>query len=673
MTYVWPAAAHADFHLGQVDFPRQVQALGFAFSPGGYTAPFGANIPAQFPTDFSRPAASAAGFVVGIVVPVRRLLASHTRSRWSVPRRHDVALSVRPPGTDRIDLAAKLLWRAGRPLAVTLGIVNQPSAACDTAATVIWLGGSAEDTRLLVVNGATSSADTSSRLAWATSNDCDDERLLSTWPASRPADPVRRTPWPGDHRPMLRRVPWERPAAIAIFSAVRGGGIDCAVFPDSVNEAPVGNALDFIFGTASYSAPFYYPRSGWFARPMAQKVTLRLPLPERQAVSISEPAQCAAIVVTRWGEGRPTDPAQRMSWDRLSVPLNVGVGVIVPGPPTPPAPGQTVTVPIYRTYLMLNEVLLIRADDNQIVEAKEVTVTFDSDSWVARFSAELPYSARDAVMPAPDPVRLIVSINGIDFQFLVERVGQSRRFVKRGVAVSGRGIACLLDAPYALSAAHINPTAMSAQQLIAASLTDTGFALSWGVTDWLVDAEALSLRGTPLAVATHVASAAGAVVAGHWSQPTLRILPRYPSAPWGWSATTPDYVIPSAIAEVEDIEWTEKPEYNVVYLSGVQSGYFAKIKRALSAGDLPAPDRTHPLLTHPEAARQLGTSILAEGGRRAGVRLSLPVLDPMGIIDICRHADYVDAGMTRRGVTRSNSIHYDGVSLRQSVTIESLP
>ena len=67
---------------------------------------------------------------------------------------------------------------------------------------------------------------------------------------------------------------------------------------------------------------------------------------------------------------------------------------------------------------------------------------------------------------------------------------------------------------------------------------------------------------------------------------TLRILPRYPVAPWDWSGVDPDFSLPSAATTRESVEWLEKPAYNAVYISGEGAGVLAQVQRGGTAGDL---------------------------------------------------------------------------------------
>lgn len=338
---------------------------------------------------------------------------------------------------------------------------------------------------------------------------------------------------------------------------------------------------------------------------------------------------------------------------------------------TPEPPASSIIIPVRRVYLMVNETSLVRVDGNFPIPATDLSVAFDADSWLATFSASIPEAARDAVMPDPSPVEVVATINGTAFHFLIQKITRNRAFGKRSVSISGSGIACELDSPYAPVTQHLNPGDRTAQQLIADALQFTGYDISWGITDWLVPAGVFSLSGTPAAVAKNVAEATGAVLAASWSQRRFRLLPRYPVKPWEWATATPDYVIPGAVTQTESLEWLEYPSYNAVYVSGVQSGILGHVKVTGTAGDIVAPMVSHPLITHADAARQRGIAILGNTGRKTRMQISLPVLPESGIIDVYKLIEFSDGTNTRRGIVRGNRIQTHRPVVRQTLTIEA--
>ena len=330
-----------------------------------------------------------------------------------------------------------------------------------------------------------------------------------------------------------------------------------------------------------------------------------------------------------------------------------------------------IVIPVRSAYIVLNNSSLVRSVGNVDLQALTLDIGFDADSWVAEFSATIPESSRDAVMPAPLPVEVTATMNGTLFRFIVERIGRSRSFGKQSVTISGRGIACELDGPYAPITQHMNLMDRTAQQLVIDALQFSGYEIDWGLTDWFIPAGVLSVTGSPIVVAQAVAEAAGAVLSADWSARKLHFRPRYPVKPWGWQAATPEYVIPAAVAQTENIEWIETPAYNAVFVAGEQAGVIGHVKIAGTAGDLVAPMVTHPLTTHADAARQRGVSILSKGGRRAQMQISLPILPELGIVDHGKLIEFNDGANTRRGIVRANRITDNRPIVRQTLTVEA--
>jgi len=108
-----------------------------------------------------------------------------------------------------------------------------------------------------------------------------------------------------------------------------------------------------------------------------------------------------------------------------------------------------------------------------------------------------------------------------------------------------------------------------------------------------------------------------------------------------------------------------------VFVSGVQQGVLGQVTRAGTAGDLLAPMITDALITHADAARQRGLSILSNTGRHANVTLKLPVLAETGIITPGKFVRYVDGATTRAGIVRSVGVEVAMPDIFQTLGIET--
>ncbi|KAF5298950.1 hypothetical protein FQA39_LY19202 [Lamprigera yunnana] len=91
--------------------------------------------------------------------------------------------------------------------------------------------------------------------------------------------------------------------------------------------------------------------------------------------------------------------------------------------------------------------------------------------------------------------------------------------------VSGRGKACVLDAPHAPEQTFGNTQARSAQQLMLDVLTINGAGMGWAVdfklTDWVVPGNAWTHQGTYMTALADIAAAAGGYLQPH-TTPTPR-------------------------------------------------------------------------------------------------------------------------------------------------------
>ncbi len=375
---------------------------------------------------------------------------------------------------------------------------------------------------------------------------------------------------------------------------------------------------------------------------------------------------------------RPTTRSLLAPWGRRARTLNPDIGTpVAPGGPPTDEHG-TVIVPLQRAYIVINEAHLTR--DGVPLACLDLTVAIDADSWTWSLAATLAGDEWDAIQPEPDgtPAELVATINGYQVRARVEQASRSREFGARRVSVRARGIAAELDAPNAPATTRSNTAPVTAQQIAVECLTSNGvligaWAIDWQLDDWLVPAGAWSHQGTPISGVLRVAEAVGAIVMADPVATTLHLLPRYPVAPWGWSAATPDIVLPPDLCIAESIEQIERPRYNRAYASGETQGVLGQITRAGTAGDLPASLVTHPLLTAAEATRQRGRVILADTGRQARIGLSLPLADASGLLDLNALVHYADPADPWRGLVRGLTVtaRWDRtLTVRQSVEIE---
>lgn len=308
------------------------------------------------------------------------------------------------------------------------------------------------------------------------------------------------------------------------------------------------------------------------------------------------------------------------------------------------------------------------------------TINADAGSFAWSFSASGPDSLFDSLAPSSGlPQQLQITLDGMPFVFVVESLRRAVQFGKKVVSIAGRSATALVGAPWQRELAYNNSSAYNAQQLAAQALDLTGVGLDWGITDWLVPANAWSRTGTPLAAVQAIAEAAGGYLQSHRSEPTLQVRHPYPlmsdgspGGPWNWGIGAADIELAPDAIITAGIERKDGPDINAVYASGTSQGVLALIKRGGTAGDKLGPLQTDALIVHADAAQQRGLAILGKAGPQYSISLELPVLtgpSQPGVIDVGRLVQINDA-TPWRGRVRAVSVTHASPRVRQTITVE---
>ena len=344
----------------------------------------------------------------------------------------------------------------------------------------------------------------------------------------------------------------------------------------------------------------------------------------------------------------------------------------------PDYPTGTVVVPIRSVYMTINNFSLIRLDNGFPIPATGMSLSLDVDSWTWNCS----FSVRGDVLPYVepnsngDPVIAQATINGTAIRVIIEKISRERTFGSSQLRCSARGISAALDAPYSPVQSFTNTGARTARQLLDDILTVNGASIGWGIDrfdpmDWLVPANVFSHTGTYISALNAVVGSVGAYLQPKGTTDEMDVLLRYPTPAWDWSSAIPDLVLPSAVTSREGIEWVDKPLYDRVFVSGQEGGVLGRYTRAGTAGELLAPGVVDPLITHVDAVRQRGRTIISDTGRIANVTLRLPVLSETGIIKPGTMVRYTDGPVTRIGLSRSVSLDVAMPTIYQTIEVET--
>ena len=353
-------------------------------------------------------------------------------------------------------------------------------------------------------------------------------------------------------------------------------------------------------------------------------------------------------------------------------------------PKNTPLQPATVVVAIKGAYIVLNAISLKRIDNNAQLLVTDFGMSLDADSWTWRWQATVAdHSAQHLNRQADgSPVELLATINGAEYRLRLELATRNRAFMPTTWSISGRGRNAILDAPYAPVRAFSADAEMTAAQLANAVLTINGAGIGWdvdfGLEDWNVPAGAWSMQGSPMQALVDIAQAAGGIVQPHATDKIIRILPRYPAAPWNWGSLTPDFELPDAAVVTEGIEPIDKPAYNRVFVGGTTAGVFGAYTRAGTAGDLLAPQATHALIGDATAHRQRGLAELSDTGRQEHITLRLQVLPETGIIEPAHLVRYTASNQnthspaqTRLGIVRSTQVQWQESGVWQTIKLET--
>ncbi|MEW6514288.1 MAG: hypothetical protein AB1443_09825 [Pseudomonadota bacterium] len=531
--------------------------------------------------------------------------------------------AVAAGGTQTVRLATHGRWTQSARMEIGIRNPMPPAAVIDTGRAAPW-----------GIN------DIASRLASAD---------FVTWGAATVADTDADAPWGayGQHPAQAPLVPWD--AAISID---RHADAPWGEYAQRRNDAFVAEWRPIRWPVIDQ--PTLAPWAGY-----AQRHNLGWLVRSPRAV--------------------PVNPAAVSPWGTFNRRLDPNWGVVTPDNNPPTDPNGTIVTPVLRSYIVLNEISLVRVSNSLALPALALSINADADSWTYSWQATVPGDNLDDVLPATpgEPIEFEASINGWPHRLLAEQISLDRSFGKPRVNISGRGIAALLAAPYAASEARSNAgQARTANQLCEDALLingvpASGWTVDFNLTDWLVPAGAWVTLGSPMDAIAGIAAAAGGYVRADATSKILHIESRYPVAPWDWGTATPDFQLPDSATTKVGIEWRENPPYNAVYVSGTgPDAILARVKRFGTAGDIVAPMETDPLAVHADACRQRGTAVLGNAGKGQTLTLETPILDTIGPYPVGSLIRFVDGGTNRVGLVRACAISAAMPRVRQTLEVE---
>lgn len=384
-----------------------------------------------------------------------------------------------------------------------------------------------------------------------------------------------------------------------------------------------------------------------------------------------------------WGLSRAEGHADWLPWG-MGIRIDQGVIIITP-PPDPDEPDpSTVIIPTRRVYIVINDASLTRVSNSLALPASSISVAIDDGRAHWSWSATLPLASLANLEPdTPGQlVELQADINGAVFRLLVESIRERESFGSAALSIGGRGLSAEIASPAYPLVTHSNAGgAANAQQLANEALTINGVPLGWDLewqtADWLVPAGAWAMTGSPMDAIVRISAAAGGYVQAAPASRTLRVLPRYPIAPWDWASAVPDFILPASAVLERGVEHLNGAPCNVVFVSG--RGFGARVKRTGSSADTAASMIVDPLISDTAPAAAKGLEVLGATGARRRLSIETGILPGIGVMHVGAMLDWVRGTSSIRGLVRSVSVSAsmssaksrDPLVVRQSLEIDA--
>lgn len=549
-------------------------------------------------------------------------------------------------------LAGAAGWGEGSHLHADLAGAWDALAKADQGAASNWSRGAAEDAAAGTSWNTVAQKDLAAWLGWDRSIRAQDTRLRLIYnPRPTIKDTAAGQVWQRSDE-LGPRFDAEQERRASLYVPGAGGGVS------------------FSFGGAHYT-PSSSPRA-FFTFEYVRKARAIQPVDGTVAVDFSPARTHEQLLGLHWKGG------SRMDGGSIGIHYHDYPGsVVVIDPPDEPD--------LLESYMIANTVSLAVLPDGASLDASNIRIGLDIDSFAWSFSADL-FGRTSLNLVKPDangPKTVELTINGWKWRFLVERYAGAGKHPGERYSISGASRTQLLSEPYSHLQSRTNNSSVNARQMADEHILPLGFSLQWdtsgmGPPDWTLPAGAFSyVNQTPLQVVARLAAVAGGVIRPNAAADGLTVLPRYREAVWLWDRAIVDRIVPTDIISEWSSEWSPRPAWNCVYVSGTSHGVSVQVRRAGTAGDLEARDVADDWLTGTEVARSRGICELSQGGNQAVVTLHIPLFEKEqcgpGLVEPAMLCEVRDSDETWRGLCLGVEISADGVGasrVRQSLRLE---
>lgn len=291
-----------------------------------------------------------------------------------------------------------------------------------------------------------------------------------------------------------------------------------------------------------------------------------------------------------------------------------------------------IVVPVQKVYVVLNNAVLKRVNDNAVIPCASLSMSIDAGSWAWSLSATLHGDDADQLVRSSNgqSVEVACEVNGYTWLFLIDTRRKSRAFNQVTTTISGRSLSAYLSAPYQREKSYLETQARTAHQLMQRELPN-GWSLDYQMVDWLVPAGVWSYQNkSPMQAMAEIAKAGGGYVQADRQSKIIHAHSGYKHKPWEWSGKTPDIQIPRDVMWQASSDDVVIDEANIVRVMGQSSGVLGEVKREGTAGDKPAPDVVDKLITHADVARARGITELAKARAHSKESFEMPLSQSLG-------------------------------------------
>lgn len=302
----------------------------------------------------------------------------------------------------------------------------------------------------------------------------------------------------------------------------------------------------------------------------------------------------------------------------------------------------SLTIPILRTYLIVNYLSLKRVSDGLPITTFSVSVGTDLLSWCWTLSAQIAPGHLERVDPYQNNglVEVELEVNSEKWRFMVESHSSSEAFGKTQISISGRSPTLVFDTPYAGSRTYTEAYTKNAVQLAQQELdlVRLGTTLDWDFVDqfglgWSVPANAMSYQDkSPLQAVLDLVHGSGGVLTSHRMNTSFIVRPEYRLPYWLWDdpSTSIDLSMPRAYMKSRGSTYKESPEHDGVLVSGDRFGVSGLIRRTGTLGSFQPQPYAHWSITSVAVARNVGMKILQNTGRSVALQIQTPLSPTYG-------------------------------------------